>query len=586
MKKLSGLIIFIVLLALVYVGFWFYKAHEVKELVQLHLKEYEKPNADGYQFKVEDVSVHGFPFNYEVKLANPRYEMANASDPGHPNVVIDGALKVGTDLLGKTYWMKQEGDILYLLPNGEGSPAKKYAIKGQMKLQADVAHPQYFQAFMHPFHGFPKAFYKENSSFQEILNEIKTADYEDQDFGLYEVDAKGERQLLGFSKGRVHWSHQPDTEKEDRFVLNLDLKDFEATEQGKALLPHLRRLLSINPDMAVDVPYFIGSGKNNIALDFEAAFPKNMDFSNFITYKDVDIQLKKLEMENAYGRTSLNFNIGLKEREADSRNLHIGFNTNSSITPQGSEAIHRQFMDSLKLKAADSQSADPESKVLKELLECCESQLQEVIPDYTRLGKMQFVLDSDLKIKTISENPTLHQFLIKHLNLLAEPYGFKSNGHVDLVNNQPSGLYEIQWVNFKEMIHDAISYFNRIHPILEKFSEANHQPLTIGVVNENQEKEIVDFFKSISKDPSKDDSTISIVVDFKDINNVRIGQNSLEQVKEAWEKVVMDLTKHPHSAGPSHEASLEHLKEKQSDTEHPKDESEVELKAAPHHSKD
>lgn len=544
MKKLSSLIILIVVLALLYTGFWFYQAHRVKALVVNHLNEYEKPDAQGYHVKVDDVSVHGYPFNYEVQLSNPKYEKVQEpkSDVQQDfKIAVDGVIKIGTDIFGRSYWVKQEGDVNYIPKNIDDKDSKRYEVKGNLNLKVDVKHPQYVQAFMHPFFGLPKVFYQENPTFQALLDELKMASYEDHDFGLYEIDGDT-KQLVGFSKGWVRWMHSPNGKEEEKFVFNFDLKDFEAAENGRPLIPHLKKLMDLNTDMAIDIPYILGSGKNNISLDFEAILPRNFDVWNFFNYKNIVFELKKLEMDNLYGQTSAKFDFDLKENEKDNRNLHVNFKTESSITEKGSEAIHKQFIDGLKLKVA-AQPSDPDNKVLVDLLKCCQDRLQDIIPNYTKLGTMQFIFDADVKVKNISMTGALDKININALDLLAKPYGIKSHGSADFLNNQASGKYEINWINYKEMIHDLIAYYNRIYPIFEKFSEANKQPISIGLINDTQEKEIADFFKSISNDTSSENATITITIDFTDMSNPKIGHNSVEQVKQAWDKLVADIIK-------------------------------------------
>ena len=546
MKKLSSLIIVVIVLALIYTGFWFYNAHHVKELFLYHLKEYEKPNAEGYHVKVDDVTVHGYPFNYEIKLTNPRYENASESKDSQQSlkVAVDGAIKIGTDIFGRSYWIKKEGDVNYTTNSTAEESAKKYTVKDHLEFEVAVAHPQYARAFIHPFFGLPKVFYKENPSFTEVLNELKMANYEDRDFKLYEVDNNAMKPLASFPQASIRWKHSPDGNDRDKFVFNLELKDLEATEGGKFLLPHLKKWMA-NPDLAVnDVPYFANSGKNNISIEFEATLPRNFEILNFFSYKNLNIELKKLDSNNEYGQTSITFDVSLKEQETDSKNLHMSFNTESLITEKGSEAIHRHFIESLK-QTVSNQPADPTNKALLELLKCCEDKLQDIIPNYSRLGKMQFVFDADVKVKNISQNPALDKMIISHFDLLSQPYGIKSHGMAELTDSQLHGKYEINWINYKEMIHDLVDYFNRIHPIYEKFAETNKQPVSIGLISDAQEKEIADFFKSISDESSKDNATITITLDYSDANNPKIGNNSMEQVRAAWEKLVGDIMKQP-----------------------------------------
>jgi hypothetical protein len=557
MKTLSGIILFLVILVLAYTGFWFYQAHHVKELVVYHLNEYAKPDSEGYQFKVADVSVGGYPFHYVVKLTNPQYAKAPAAkeSPQSSKVALDGDLKIGTDVLGKSYWIKHEGDLNYILAPEKGDQApKRYVVKGNLEFKVDVANPQYAKAFMHPFFGLPKVFYKENPSFQELINEVKMASYEDHNFGLYEVDANNMKQLFSFSKGWARWMHNPEGKEDEKFIFNIDFKDLEAAENGRALLPHLKKLMALSTDMAVDVPYMLGSGKNSLSLDFEALLPRQFDPAKFFSYKNIDIALKKFQMDNLYGRSLANIGFTLKEKENDSRNLHLGFNAESLISDKGSEAIHRQFIESLKLKVAE-QPADPESKVVADLLKCCEERLQDIIPDYTKLGKMQFIFDTDVIFRDVSKAAVLDGITVTHLDVLAQPYGIRTFGKASFENEQPSGKYEIRWTHYKEMIHDLVSYYNRVYPIFEKFAEVNKQPLAIGFINASQEKEIIDFFKSISNEPTKEVSDLSITIDFMDINNPKIGGNSLEQVKQAWHRLVSDIEKKEIPAKPAPSAA-------------------------------
>lgn len=542
MKKFSGLITAIIILAILYTGFWFYQAERLKKIVNYHVQEYAKPNAEGYHVKVEDVSVHGYPFSYEVALKNPRYEkVSDSQQPAPAKMAVEGAIKIGTDILGKSYWIKQEGDITYKPQTKEDS--KKYVVKGNMDLSVDVAHPQFSKSILHPFFGLPKVFYQESLSFQELLNELKMARYTDHDFAIYETDGNSAKELLRFSNGFVQWSHAPRGTEDERFAFSIDLKDFEAAEQGAPLLPHLKKLMDMNTDLAIDIPYILGSGKNNISMDFEAILPQNFQVGKFFKYDNLNIALKNFQMDNLYGNTSLHFDLGLREREEDSRILHLSLNGESRITEKGSEAIHSQFLRGLKQQVA-SNSSDPESKVLAELLQCCQENLKDLVPNYDKLGDMQFNFNTDVKVNNISKNPTVEKITLHNLDAVADPYAIKSHGLAEFPNDQPRGTFEINWINFREMIHDAVAYYNRIRPIFEKFSQANkQQPLMIDTISPLKEREIIDFFKSISNDPTTEDSTITITIDFTNMADLKIGHNSAAQVKEAWSKLVSDLKK-------------------------------------------
>lgn len=552
MKKLTGLITFVVVLCLVYAGYWFYQAQQVKELVANHLKNFEKADRDGYRLKVDNLSVGGFPLNYEVKLANPRYELANesASEKKTSALGIDGAIKVGSDVLGKTYWIKQEGDLNYFYPDQSTQEPKKFLVKGNMELKADVSHPQYWKAFMHPFHGFPQAFYKQDATLQEILNELKFVSYQDSNFALYEVTGDKQTELMTFAKGAFNWKHAPNSDGTEKFVMNIDLKDLETVDNGRPLTAHLAKIVDLST-FTVDLPYFFGSGKNNISMNFDASLPPNLDFSKVLAYKNLNIDLKNLDIQNLYGNTSVKMNLTFNEKDSENRNLHFGFSTISKVTKEGSEAVHKHFIESLKQRAQANASDDPDQKVIAELLKCCQDKLEGIIPDYTKLGTMKFIVDGDVLFKDVADTLSLEKVVVNHFDTIVDPYGIKSFGEGAIVNDQPKGQYQFDLINYQTMIHDIVSYYNRIYPVLEKFAEANSQTIPVDTITDLEEREIVDFFKSLAKDADKKD--ITIVIDFNEPGSVKIGHSSYEQVKQAWDKLVADLAKQVPPAKPKAE---------------------------------
>lgn len=550
MKKLTSLIIFFVVLGLAYTGYWFYQAHQVKELVATHLKEYEKADQNGYHLKTENLSVEGFPLNYEVKISNPRYELAEASDNDKAsNITMEGAIKVGSDVLGKRYWIKQEGDLTYLFPNSETHEVKKFIAQGNMEIKADVVHPDYWKSLAHPFAGFPKVFYKPDATLQEIIQELNSVSYSDRDFVLYEVIGNEKKELLSFSDGQLNWKHSPQNNETEKFELSVDVKDLAAADNGQPLIPHIQKYVDVNS--VSDMAYLLGSGKNNLAFDFEALLPMNLDFATILSHKDLGIRLKDFRLKNLYGDSSVKFDVTLSNKDELTKNIHLGFNAASEVTPEGSEAMHKHFIQTLKQKAASNEN-DPDQKVLVELLKCCQEKLESVIPDYTKLGKMQFVINKDVLINHQSGMISLNKIQIHNLDATAEPYGITSHGEVEMVNENPKGLYEINLNNYQALIHDLTNYYNRIHPILERFAEANKQVIPIDNITQTEEKEIIDFLKSLSKNPESNANDLAILIDFNG-SELKIGNNSFEHVRLAWDKLIADLTKQVPPAKPEAE---------------------------------
>jgi hypothetical protein len=109
------------------------------------------------------------------------------------------------------------------------------------------------------------------------------------------------------------------------------------------------------------------------------------------------------------------------------------------------------------------------------------------------------------------------------------------------LENQPQGQYVFEWVNYRDMIHDMISYFNRIHPVLEKIAESHKQPMPLGVINDKQENEIIDFFNSLSDNHADSNKDVTITVNYNDADGVKVGKNTIENVIQAWNKLKSDL---------------------------------------------
>nr|WP_166154525.1 hypothetical protein [Neochlamydia sp. AcF84]NGY94398.1 hypothetical protein [Neochlamydia sp. AcF84] len=547
MKIINRLTVSIVaIFAFLYVGHWFYRAQQAKEFVLAHLKNYEKQSSGFYRLETGDVSVQGFPFSYEVKLNKPRYILLQEGKKSlsSPTLGIDGTLKIGTDILGKSYWLKQEGDLKYIAPTSSQASAKEYICKGNREIKLETVHPHYSHAFIHPFAELPKGFNAENFSIYEILRESKRVSYEDHDFVLYEKKGDVQTQWLSFSKGGLRWKQHPNKNKENKFLFSLDIEDAEAANQGKALLEHFKKFMVLNTD-GLDIPSFLSSGKNTFNLEFEASLPLHLALWNFLSAENFDITLNKLNIKNPYGQLLVTSKIAHTQEEHDHRNLHLEFRTDSILTPQGIEAIHRQFMEGLKLKASEtaSSASKRESQLLDELLKCCKDRLEDIIPDYAKLGKKSFIFDADVKIRDVVKKPFLHQIIIHNFDLDTQPYGIKSHGQAEFIESHPQGKYEFEWKNYKQMIHDLVAYFNRIHPVLEKIAEFNKQPLSLSIIDEDKEAKIIDFFRSLANEASQESATLSVTVNFMEKDHVKIGSSSLEQVKEAWEKLKKSLQK-------------------------------------------
>jgi hypothetical protein len=537
MKKFCSLGI-IISLAVLYTGFWFYRADDIKTSVINELKEYTNNETDDGQLKVDDVFVTGFPFKYEVNFSKPHYGLAEGSLNSNEGLQfsVDGVIKAGTDLFGRSYWIKQEGDIHYVIP--EGNAIKKYIVKGNMEFKVDVNHPQYLKAFMHPFYGLSEVFYKENPSTEEILDTFKMVSYHDSNFSLIEVVVSGHQSLFSFSNGLVNWKDQLIGKEDLEFSLSFDLNDFEAAEGGR---PLLQKLIGVDMGEINGHITIVAPGKNNLSTYLKGTVPINLNFSDMITDKKIEFNIEKLEVDNSYGRTSTELLFSITKKDAEQQNLHLALNYETQMTQAGLEATRKGFLEGIKLKAAEIDDEDPSKKFVTSIVECCQGKL-EILPDFTKLGKMKMLIDMNalLNPSTI-ENLDVAHVKINHFDFITTPFAIKSHGEVTDVQGVPQGQYQIVWENYQTMIHDFVAYFNRIHPIFEEYAKLNNREFLVGPFNDSQEKKIVNFFKALSDDPKSGRETITMTVDFNDLNNITIGGKSLPQVIRALGRLQYSL---------------------------------------------
>lgn len=540
MKKISFLII--ALFAVLYTAFWFYNAHHIKTSAIDRLKELEYTKIDGEEWHVADVAVTGFPFSYDLNLIHPKIVLSQGKDQQPLTLSVDGSLKVGTDVLGRSLWIKQDGDIHVNLPSGKEE--KKFIVKGNGKFKIDVLNPNLINGFLNPYSNLRNTLEQDEPPFQELLAEIKGISYSDSDFSFSQIIDNSITPLISLDHWDMEFSHRPLEKDNEEYFFSFNMKDVLSSDKLKNYLYDLHDLIhSKENELFLPDALFKSSGKNNTSLTFTMKIPRNFDPNKFLTYNDISFDLKKWDADSDFGHFDMKGIITLDKIGESDHKIHVDLDSNYQMTPEYNKLIQEMFVANLKYKAAQITEENDPAKSLATAIQTYYDHGNNVLPDYSQLGLMQMNIDVDafLSTTTNGEEPKLQKLIVRRFNGLTTPFGIKSEGDVQFVNDLAQGKYAFTLINYNTMIHDAVSYFNRLQPAINKYAELNGSEIFVKPINEKQEMAIAKFLKVISDQPDSQDETITTTIDFRDLSNITIGGHTLDKVFHAFDPVAQAM---------------------------------------------
>lgn len=522
-------LVIIILLLIAFTGFWYYKAEEAKNLVASHLKEWEKPNENGYRLRYENISVGGYPLSYEVSVSNPRYAKEKTTDQSQ--IFVDGKIVFGTNLWGSKYWIDRFGDLNILLNDEKSKKDNQHVvIGGTSKIKMVVQNPQIFVGLMHPFQAFPKELYSQEFSFSNWWKNVHEGELEVRHMTL--LNAENSQVLMKLEKGDIDWKKSFYKEGIVNIILNFDLKGLEGLEKIESLSKAISPTTQTKLFKSGTLPTLFSPGKTDLVFEGEATFNERMNFEDFLELPPVSFKLKKMEISNNFGESKLKSSLEV-EQKAKGKFVHFDFSSSSVTTKEGYENMVNDFI--LALKNSAKEGSQPTDAKVKKLLECCEDDLKKVVPRYDELGKTNLNIDFDVKIaKDRETSKELIDLNVKHFDFTADPYGFLSHGDINWADTYPEGKFVIDLENYNRMIHDISNYYNGIQPLLPVLLDEKPQNVP-PKITETKIEQFLQFLQYISDEPKEKDLTITI--HFPGNENVTIGKRTLPEVGVALEKL-------------------------------------------------
>lgn len=517
----------------VFLGFWFYKAHLVKQYVTEKLNELEKENPH-YSFKYEGLATSGFPLSTDVTIKNPKFIFKDPNSTEESKVFIDGNLIVGSNIQGSQFWLKTKGDLHAESADAGRSFASspltavlsssnvkhiiglKESLEKQTGRNLVFSGDQTFTFTVPDYHftkAFPESFYHDDvlAIFKDILNK---GEY----YGSH-TTLKGyntpERLIPIYDGDSFHIGWK--TTSKDK-----DLKQFTYRLEGKgsdALLKEFRKNNPSIPDPGTQSLLMEGS----LVFDPNLPWGEPLQLLGRLHSIPLSFDISKYEYSDKFDHISTNFKFAITPDEAVKK-LNIVLDTKyaGKFSKEGFEAY--LFKVSELIKQAKAEAPQDE----KEFYDSFPKLLNELTPKYYEWGNITSDVEINAALQT-SPIPYLPENVeIKHFDFLAGDAGAKVNGSFKF---QPdvNGTVVVDMLNYRALFEGLANYYNLVHKSLESTLNLPvsdyARPISSATVDE-----IVNVVKTLSDDSEKagKDARITILVppDFQ----VTVGGKKLQDV--------------------------------------------------------
>lgn len=507
MKKLIALMIAVALIA-GYSGFWYVQANHAKTFVERQISKLEKPDSEGRRLQHTGLKVSGYPFNYEVKIKNPRF-----GTDKNQEVFLDGFLTVGTNLWGTEFWASKSGEIHFL---GGTSELDHLIISGETTFTWDIHNPNPLEAAVHPFEEFemhPEIF--KNEYFFDLVKSLRFKGK-----NILVKEGKGTFQnLLEVSRVLMDFSMKKPNDFE-RYNLSLNLQGFQMEKKAMQLLNRLAL-----PEQPHNILFSYGK----MDMELKGAVTVNKDRDLF---KYLDVELDTYKVKGEFGDSELKGHFKYDDLKTPSTTAGIELDGKAKTTEDNYNYIVKTFINALQSAVQDPQNAQL-SKIdnLRKLLQCCQEDLKKLVPRYHDFGLMKLTVKADAEFN--KENFS-GDAKVQNFDFITDIYGIKSNGFVKGQQVEIIGQYTIDLLDYKTLIEDLAAYYNRIHFVFPIFAENPEDAPPL--IPHRVASLFINFLRKISNQPEKDSRDLSITINFLEPQAVKIGTLSLPDAMVEWGK--------------------------------------------------
>lgn len=508
MKKIIGIVLFVFIIA--YTAFWYYHANEAKNLTANRLKKgMERLEAQGVRFQHAGLKIGGYPFSYEVKIKNPRWEMPNQE------VFVDGFLTLGSNLWGTKVWIKKLGEAYFL----DSEKQHHVIVKGDSTFVLNIHNPDRFLALLHPFE---KTILDDP---KKLLDEIKKFEWNGKNVVVAEgTDSK--EKIIEISDFTIALNLQNRGKEIEDYKVDVAIHGLEIGSEGQQFLSKMP--VGNFPELAdlgIHPSLMYPSGKIDAEFDVAVRAPREGLNGNSPQYFDLNIT--KLHANSDFGKKNLKLHFKYEQQKNEDTQFHIDFEGITQTSQENYENTAKTFVKDLASAAEDSHNFYREQ--FQKLLLCCREDLEKILP-YIPEIRTKIDLDADYNMAKM-----LGDITIKHFDFTTNQYGVKSYGEVKGKQLDIRGKYTIALIDYKPLVRDWAAYYNRIHFIIPIFSSNPDE--VVSPMSPEMISSTLKFLLAISDEPGKDSKDISITFDFSEPHSVKIGKLTLPEAMVEFKKL-------------------------------------------------
>lgn len=536
MKKV---IFLLAALGAIYSAFWFYGASKSKQVIEDKLQfAASKLKEDGYVLEYKNLSIKGFPFNYEAKIESPSIKKIEDQKNKSPleAVFMDGSLSLISNLLGTEFSILKDGNIRVTYQSTTQkleSKKTEYISSGISEVSLSIYEKSYFDSIKNPFKSMFEVMEKDSDEFlvgkkgSIYLRNVKWVNAENPSISLFEIE-----------KGDLDYQLRDLDDGQTEIILKSDFKgiDLDTLMVGhEAYLPgNEKSLREIALLMSIPKP-----GKTDIAFDIYmkanfhqlAHIDQMKDLSSILPF---DIKIESFKVKNKFGNSLHQAQVSLDQEKDHQRNFHFDISAFNQMSKSEFQVFQKSWEDFL------SNLPVCEERVPEAVESTCPL-FKALIPKLDELGKITLQIDFDLLFANLQDPTDNTKLTINHFDYYADPYGLKSDGYFHF--KQPEMVlanYEIHLANYKDLFRDFFDYFDKLLKVLPII---NPEIKTFNFNKEKSYKEVINFLKDISDEPKQDLKDLKITIRVKGPADIQVGELSIEQFIQKIESLSSSVSK-------------------------------------------
>ena len=530
------IVIIAVLLSVVYSGAWYMTATRFKQAVASQLDVIGK--TQGITLSHGALSINGFPFRIEIRIEQPKLhnDLASVVDKpasdtplpeqgtqntppapegtpassatlssdlsvsaaGTPSVVVvpaadsmtetpvsyefytDGAVGIGTDILGRHVTASIYGDAHQLLKKGERTWHAILHTGNVLTAHATLKHGLLWHILTSPTTSLTDT--------SDLPNQFERVALSGENMTL--TDGTSGELLKSADTIRIELGNHPLNEKGISLHFSLFAKDYLSTPALDTFYASLTDEFS-GLDMFGELPLASLSegsslyGKSNADIDIDIQYPLGISSLNpsqlFALDTSTRIIINRFSLSTAIGQNTITGSLDVtKSTDTTPESGHLILHTTHENSEQGYQAQVEYLKNSMSRKASNlpASSTSADSRVIR-YLSAHPEELVAMIPKFHEMGKIETHIDIELKGGD-------QAIVINQADFVAKDYSAKLKGDYhqpeksSLFNVGGKGKMTLQLTHYQKITKEATQYFGRVLTLLNKASATESAPIILS----------------------------------------------------------------------------------------------------------